>query len=134
MLIILTLLYCFQPCFACGYRHSRKHLGIALKEILMAPFGRVRFRDFFLADVITSAGVPLNDIGYVSYYLFNLNNTHNHSDAKDIAGIKVYFTIMTLLPSWFRMMQCLNKFKNSGMKIHLANFGKYTSKFWVGII
>jgi len=47
-------LFCLQPLLRCGYRTARWQLLITLKEIFISPFGRVRFRDFFFADVITS--------------------------------------------------------------------------------
>jgi len=34
-------------------------------NIMLSPFGSVKFGDFFLADIITSAVLPLQDMGYV---------------------------------------------------------------------
>lgn len=53
---IFFAFYCLQPCIRCGYRVARYELMITIKEIFISPFGRVRFRDFFFADVITSMG------------------------------------------------------------------------------
>ena len=40
----------------------------SLYNIAIAPFGLVRFRDFFLADVLTSMGHPLADFGVTMTY------------------------------------------------------------------
>ena len=36
--------------------------------MLIAPFGSVRFRDFFFADVVTSIGSSLTDLGFLIVY------------------------------------------------------------------
>jgi hypothetical protein len=56
-------------CFKCCYRRARYQLGIVLWNILIAPFGSVRFRDFFMADIITSMGTPLSDIGLAIWHI-----------------------------------------------------------------
>jgi hypothetical protein len=67
-LVIIFLVICCQPVFGCFYRTARKELMKTLVEILKAPFGTVRFRDFFLADILTSMSVPLTDIGLTVAY------------------------------------------------------------------
>jgi hypothetical protein len=49
---------------------------VTLKEILISPFGRVRFRDFFFADVITSIGTSCGDIGISIFYIIHDNYEH----------------------------------------------------------
>lgn len=39
-----------------------------LCNIVIAPFGKVRFKHFFLADIITSFVSPLRDLGYVGCF------------------------------------------------------------------
>jgi hypothetical protein len=69
VLLAFFLFYCLQPCLKCGYRTARFQLLITLKEIMTSPFGRVRFRDFFFADIITSMVSSLQDIGIIFVYL-----------------------------------------------------------------
>lgn len=107
---------------------------ITLKEILIAPFGRVRFKDFFMADVITSAGEPLKDVAFIIYYLKNTKVHHIDSGPGDTMGGKIYLAAVSLLPSWFRMAQCINKYYYTRMERHLLNCGKYFSTFWVSMI
>jgi hypothetical protein len=69
VLFLGMVFYCVQPCFKCGYRTARYQLLITFIEIFKAPFGRVRFRDFFFADVLTSVGTTLQDFGIAIFYI-----------------------------------------------------------------
>lgn len=73
-MLFFFIIYCIQPCFGCGYRTARYQLLVTMKEILISPFGRVRFRDFFFADVITSMGEPLKDIGHAAFYIYYIQD------------------------------------------------------------
>jgi hypothetical protein len=62
------------------YGHSVLHSQIdfrpgidQLGQILIAPFGRVRFRDFFLADILTS--LPSVIAGTIILYLISTLNS-----------------------------------------------------------
>ena len=69
--LVLTLTFlitCIQPFFGCFYRTARTELLKVIIEIFKAPFGKVRFRDFFFADIITSMSVPLVDMALVFSY------------------------------------------------------------------
>ena len=102
VLVIILLIYCFQPFLSCGYRTARYQVLVTVFEIIIAPFGRVRFRDFFLADVITSMGGTLSDIGYSVYFF----TSHDFWDDKYPSGkhrfLSVYLIIIGYLPFWFR--------------------------------
>ena len=89
---------------------------------MIAPFGKVRFRDFFLADVITSMSTPLADIGLI-IILFKDGSNENRSK------FEFYFTLMSFAPYWWRFWQCLNKWYKLGNKLQLVNATKYLSKF-----
>jgi hypothetical protein len=56
--LILFLVTCINP-FPYFYSSTRLEILIALGHILVSPFGLVRFRHFFLADVLTSIITPL---------------------------------------------------------------------------
>ena len=49
----LFALLCFQP-FHFLFKRGRVALALTLWNILISPFGLVRFRHFFLADIVTS--------------------------------------------------------------------------------
>ena len=101
---------------------------ISLKEILIAPFGRVRFRDFFLADVITSMSEPLKDVARSAFYLYHIQNLEKQESFTTDKFINIFIIVFYFLPYWWRLMQCLNKYHKSGLRPHLFNSGKYLSK------
>ena len=68
-MLVAFALICFCP-LHCFYMRTRKQIAKTLWNILISPFGLVRFRHFFLADVITSMITPLQFIGVI--YCFYL--------------------------------------------------------------
>lgn len=68
ILITIFLGVCLQPFHSCFFRNARFELFKTIYNIAISPFGKVRFRDFFFADVITSMGQPLVDIGMCYNY------------------------------------------------------------------
>ena len=69
----------------------------------MSPFGKVRFRDFFFADVITSMGKPLIDAGCIYVYIEKKNwDSGKPVDKKKNEGLFIFSCVMAFLPFWFR--------------------------------
>ena len=65
--LLFLLIFCIfwlNPidCFQKHQRFSGLHI---LSQIVISPFGSVKFCDFFLADVLTSATVSFHDFGYI---------------------------------------------------------------------
>jgi len=56
--LLLFLISCINP-FPIFYRSTRIQILYTLGHIIASPFGLVRFRHFFLADVLTSIITPL---------------------------------------------------------------------------
>jgi hypothetical protein len=69
MLLVTFMLICFCP-LHCFYLRTRKQIGKTLWHILISPFGLVRFRHFFLADVLTSMITPLQMLGVIYCFYF----------------------------------------------------------------
>lgn len=65
----LFALICFCP-LHCFYMRTRKHIWITMWHIIISPFGLVRFRHFFLADVLTSIVTPLQMLGVIECWYF----------------------------------------------------------------
>lgn len=61
VLIAFFVVMCLLPAHI-FYLKSRKELARTLGHIIISPFGPVKFKDFFLADIITSMVIPLKDI------------------------------------------------------------------------
>ena len=100
----------------------------SLYQIAIAPFGRVRFRDFFFGDVITSIVKPLEDMVYVIYYV--VTDEYKNKFFPNPSNKYVYFGIffVQFAPFWWRFCQCLNRKYYTGLTAHLINAGKYFSK------
>ena len=71
-------------------------------ETLKAPFGQVRFREVVFADIITSIGSTLQDIGFAIYYCEYDNLTMDGSLAKKNKYVSAFYLICGFLPFWLR--------------------------------
>ena len=65
--LVAMLLLLINP-FHFGHKKFRYELLYSLYNTLVAPFGYVRFKDFFLGDILTSLVKPLVDMMFISCY------------------------------------------------------------------
>ena len=68
--IVLLCMYSmiiFNP-FKFWYHTFRKELAVTLFNLMIAPFGSVRFKDFFVADILTSLVKPIEDLMFLTCY------------------------------------------------------------------
>jgi len=65
--VVLTCLLLVNP-FHFAHRKFRYELLYSLYNTIVAPFGYVRFKDFFLGDILTSMVKPLIDVMFISCY------------------------------------------------------------------
>ena len=63
-LIILMVIICILPLHV-FYSSARKELARVIFHIFVSPFGMVKFKHFFFADILTSFIQPLKDIGLI---------------------------------------------------------------------
>jgi len=98
----------------------------------MSPFGKVRFKDFFFADILTSITTPLADMGFIYVYFADAgykNTGFKKIDPKDYPNLKVYLILIAFAPFWWRFWQCINKWYTSNNRWQLVNALKYLSRF-----
>jgi hypothetical protein len=82
---------------------ARKELLVVLWHIVISPFGLVKFKHFFLADILTSFVVPLKDVGTMAcFFASSVWLTSKTADPKSFPGLTYYFMIIPMLPFWFR--------------------------------
>ncbi|XP_064189351.1 xenotropic and polytropic retrovirus receptor 1a [Anguilla rostrata] len=133
------LLFLINP-FKTGYYKSRFWLLKLLFRVFTAPFHRVEFADFWLADQLNSLVFVLMDLEYlVCYYSFELNwNTkngllpHHQGDVMCHSYSYGVRAIIQCLPAWFRFVQCLRRYRDTKRAFpHLVNAGKYSTTFFV---
>ena len=67
ILFVLFFCICLMPVH-CFYFRGRVQLAKTLLHIFISPFGKVRFRHFFLADIITSMTAPLQHLFIIACY------------------------------------------------------------------
>jgi hypothetical protein len=116
------------------HRSARYGLFATLFQVLITPFGSLRFKDFFLADVLCSFVRPAIDLGYTGCWLGTgvwLSDGNNDSTITKYAicqqvTIKYFNPIISYLPYWIRFLQCLRKYKETKRVFpHILNAMKY---------
>lgn len=103
VLLVSFLAICLMPFHFC-YLRGRIQLARTLWNILISPFGKVRFRHFFLADVITSMTGPLQHLFNIEcYYQTQEFITGRSPDLKTDCTAAYYGNmVFGILPYWFR--------------------------------
>ncbi|GAB5357931.1 hypothetical protein AAMO2058_000416400 [Amorphochlora amoebiformis] len=115
-----------------GTKHSaQKDIVHSMGSIFIAPFGRARFRDCYLADYFCSMQKIFADLEYsVCLYAIGLSTFSN-----DPRACAVYCTnlgpilvpLVHALPYWFRFNQCMHRYIETRKRWpNLANAFKYT--------
>ncbi|GAM22634.1 hypothetical protein SAMD00019534_058090 [Acytostelium subglobosum LB1] len=128
-LVIFFLLVVFFP-FRLFHRKSRLMLFTILGNVMITPFGSIKFRALFLGDVLTSMVKTIFDWEYTACYYItgdwkeNFGARCNHVNA-------IALPIISGLPLLWRLMQCMLLYKATRNKIHLGNTGKYAFGFTV---
>ncbi|ELR12179.1 SPX domain containing protein [Acanthamoeba castellanii str. Neff] len=105
------------------HRSSRVFFLQVLVSVVLAPFGKLRFVDGYLGDLLTSMVKTLGDAEYtVCYYTTGdwLENTGRCQIANRYGA-----AAMACLPLFWRMMQCLGRYSATKHVEHLGNSTKY---------
>ena len=101
-LLVFWIIYCIQPVCKCGYRRARYQLFYTLWQILISPFGKVRFRYFFMADVITSVPSALTDASVAAYYFMTPRFYHHTPIDRTSLFLVICAQIAAIIPFWWR--------------------------------
>ena len=125
--LLIFIILCAMP-FHLFYSTARKEFVITLWEVVKAPFGIVRFKEFLVADIITSFVNPMKDIGYVvCFFTQGFWKTSEVPEMGTCPGLKVYAYAIMIIPFWFRFAQSLRRYKENGLKRNLVNATKYVT-------
>jgi hypothetical protein len=124
---ILTILFCPMKTF---HRSSRVFVFKSLCSVIASPFGRLRFFDFYLGDVLTSMVKTIVDLEYTAcYYISGDFLEEKVLKCKEVNLIIP--PVVSCLPLFWRMMQCLRRYAATKQLEHLANSTKYAVGFSV---
>ncbi|XP_063074830.1 xenotropic and polytropic retrovirus receptor 1 homolog [Engraulis encrasicolus] len=137
MLYGFFFLFLINPFKTCYYK-SRFWLLKLLFRVVTAPFHRVEFADFWLADQLNSLGMCLMDLEYmICYYSLDIDWTKpelpmNTPDGSICHTYKYGVrAVIQCLPAWFRFIQCLRRYRDTKRAFpHLVNAGKYSTTFF----
>uniref|UniRef100_A0AAY4E6V7 Xenotropic and polytropic retrovirus receptor 1 n=1 Tax=Denticeps clupeoides TaxID=299321 RepID=A0AAY4E6V7_9TELE len=132
------VLFLVNP-FKTAYYKSRFWLLKLLFRVFTAPFHRVEFADFWLADQLNSLVLVLMDLEYmVCFYSMELAWTNPSGLLPDNSGLICHSysyglrAIIQCLPAWLRFVQCLRRYRDTKRAFpHLVNAGKYSTTFFV---
>ncbi|XP_036610174.1 xenotropic and polytropic retrovirus receptor 1 [Trichosurus vulpecula] len=123
------------------YYKSRFWLLKLLFRVFTAPFHKVGFADFWLADQLNSLTVLLLDLEYmICFYSFELKWDESKGllpdkmGGSDICHSYSYGVraIVQCIPAYLRFVQCLRRYRDTRRAFpHLANAGKYSTTFFV---
>jgi xenotropic and polytropic retrovirus receptor 1 len=110
---------------------ERKQIWRVAWAVVVAPCVEVSFCMNFVGDVLTSLVKPLVDVAYtVCFYTSGdwLQHLGEDGVCMDASGVfvKVISPIILISPYWFRLMQCLRRYADSGKRHpNLPNAFKY---------
>ncbi|XP_030919167.1 xenotropic and polytropic retrovirus receptor 1 [Geospiza fortis] len=131
------LLFLINPTKTLYYK-SRFWLLKLLFRVFTAPFHKVGFADFWLADQLNSLVVILMDLEYmICFYSFEvqwednaglLADTDNQICNSYSYGVRA---VVQCIPAWLRFIQCLRRYRDNKRAFHLVNAGKYSTTFFV---
>lgn len=95
-----------------------------LGHIVVSPFGIVKFKHFFLADVLTSAKLMFNDAdAMVCFYTSRQLGSPTPVTCQWQGNLNYFWNIV---PAWWRLMQCLKRYHEDRSNVNqLYNAGKY---------
>jgi hypothetical protein len=134
--VCLMTFMCLNPFKWLFFRTDLVLMRWTFWEILISPFGQVQFRHFFTADIFTSMGQALKDIGYVGCY-FTYGQWLNSTEptTKECPRLENYLLVITFIPLWFRFAQCFKKYYDDPKrdKKTFANAGKYFTSIMVQV-
>ncbi|XP_036344767.1 xenotropic and polytropic retrovirus receptor 1 homolog [Rhagoletis pomonella] len=133
-LLIAMITFLVNPLPICNYS-ARKWLLKVAGRVMAAPFFYVGFADFWLGDQLNSLAYCLADFAHMIYfYCTNLNMDDAREPIACVRGNQVLFSVVLVLPAWFRFAQCLRRYRDTGLVFpFIVNAGKYSMSFFVSL-
>uniref|UniRef100_A0A6I8QU19 Xenotropic and polytropic retrovirus receptor 1 homolog n=1 Tax=Xenopus tropicalis TaxID=8364 RepID=A0A6I8QU19_XENTR len=124
--------------FELNPRNNLSHQHLFEFRVFTAPFHKVGFADFWLADQLNSLAVILMDLEFmICFYSFELKwgdsdglvNSANSVCNSYSYGVRA---VVQCIPAWLRFIQCLRRYRDTKRAFpHLVNAGKYSTTFFM---
>ncbi|KAF7730382.1 Xenotropic and polytropic retrovirus receptor 1 [Apophysomyces ossiformis] len=131
-LILWVVLSAIVLCpFNIFYLSARKWLGISLLRIVLSYCFSVEFRDFFIADELNSLAYSFWTMSYFfCAYTWQWTQLTSHCQME-----KTWLApFLASLPPWWRLLQCIRRYKDSREQVHLLNAAKYLTSIAAAVI
>jgi len=128
--VVFTLLLLINP-LPVLRRRSRYWLLYMLGRLLVSGTTRVEFADFWLGDQMCSMAYTLGNL-----YVFGCAYNNDWNGVSALCGTANTWVaaFLSALPYGLRCAQCIRRWADSGLKIHLLNAGKYVSSIAVYVV
>ncbi|MCO5587368.1 hypothetical protein L7F22_041317 [Adiantum nelumboides] len=128
LLVLMVFMFILFVPFDFCYRSSRYFFLASLKHIIFSPLYKVVMADFFLADQLTSQVYMFRNAEYLMcYYITGHLKWSSDACTSDNINYQAFAYLISLLPYWWRIMQCFRRWVDEHDKMHVANGGKYLS-------
>ncbi|KAL1557152.1 phosphate transporter PHO1 9-like [Salvia divinorum] len=125
-LVLLVLLVTFCP-LNILYHSSRFFFLRHVWHCASAPLHKGTFTDFFLADQLTSQVQAIRSLlFYVFYYTMGDFTTRSNAFLSQ-KSYKALYIVVAIIPSWWRLLQCLRRFYEEKEQKQGLNALKYLS-------
>ena len=131
-LFFFSVFLFFCPVHLAHFR-TRAFLARSLWHVVTAPFARVDFADAFIGDQLCSLVNIFSDVFYS--FCFFLSGDFFSSDATtctDAASYAVW--VLAILPYYWRLQQCLRRYRDTKNTRFLANACKYCSSILITLL
>ena len=134
LLWIITAAVLLNP-FKWLIRKGRYSVVKVTMRVLLAPFYHVRFGDFWFADQLNSIVVILLDLEFMLCFYSYVWPLDENEDGK-VCNKNTYIVrpVISCLPAFWRLMQCLRCYYDTRHYPHLINAGKYFTTFPVVVL
>ena len=104
-------------------------------RVLLAPLFKVRFNDTWFADQLNSIVVILLDAEFMLCFYSYIWPLDKHEDGKECnRNTYIVRPVISCLPAFWRLMQCLRCYYDTRRYSHLINAGKYLTTFPVVVL
>ncbi|EJT99046.1 EXS-domain-containing protein [Dacryopinax primogenitus] len=128
--VVLSILVLINP-LPIWRRRSRYWFLYMIARLLVSGTTRVEFADFWLGDQLCTLAYTLGNL-----YVFGCAYNNNWNSVSALCGTANTWiaAFLSALPYGLRFSQCVRRWADSGLKIHLVNAGKYLSMIVVYIV
>lgn len=116
--------------FSILYSKGRFALLKTLGQVYISPFGPVRFRQYFLGELLVSTTSIMKDLG-IAIFIFGTGKWKNseYLDESKYVGLFYWKSVVSCLPYWIRFWQCVVRYRETHMTLYFVNCFKQATGF-----